>query len=313
MKPIRVSTKEKELRIAIYYDHRFGRNDGPPLYYKHAIERMGLKINHLIPRGDTRKDTGEYDLHFWVDWGEDALNYPSFKIPDDGGKTIYVSSDTHLGRRYRFEKAMEFDYVFFNQKRALEEFTLYRQSEIKRPKSFWLPHAFEPEAYPFFETLKKYDVCFIGHAQDPKNENFNGFSRTTALDRLFKEFQNFYYGSRHPAYPGKNMFEDAAHHFCESKIVFNVSIKDDINMRVFETLGSGAFLLTNYLPTLGELFEDGKDLVTYKTLDEMVEKAQYYIEHNKERERIAASGHKKALKYHTYQQRIRTILNIIKE
>ena len=84
-------------------------------------------------------------------------------------------------------------------------------------------------------------------------------------------------------------------------------------MRTFEALGTGSFLLTNWLPTLGELFEDGKDLVTYKTLDEMVEKAKYYLAHDKEREKIAAAGYAKAIKLHTYQNRIRTILDVIKK
>lgn len=314
MKPIKVTAQEKKLRIGIYYDHRFGRNDGPPLYYKHAMERMGLNINHTIPRGNTLDDVGAYDLHFWIDWGEDALGYPRFDIPKDGGKTIYVSSDTHLGRKHRFDMASRYQYVFFNQKRALEEYTKLYQVNLPKANKYvgWLPHAFEPEAYPNIPTLKKYDVAFIGHVQDPTRKNFNGFSRTDALDRLFKEFPNFYYGSRHPAYPEKNMFEDAAHHFSESKIVFNVSIVDDINMRTFEALGTGSFLLTNWLPTIEELFVDGKELVTYKTLDDMVEKAKYYLAHDKEREKIAEAGYKKVAKLHTYQNRIRTILDVIK-
>lgn len=291
------------MRIAIYYDHRLGRNDGSPLYYKHCLEKMGFEVKHLIPQGDTRKDTGDYDYHFWVDWGEDALNYPEFEIPKDGGKTIYVASDTHLDNGYRLNKAKKFDYVFFNQKRAVEEY---------KGKSFWLPHAFEPEAYPNITTVKKYDVCFIGHIQANK-PNYNGFSRMEALDRLFKEFPNFYYGSRHPAYPGKNIFEDVAHHFSESKIVFNISIGDDINMRLFESLGTGSFLLTNYLPTLQDLFGDyeGKYFATYKTLDEMVDKAKYYLSHDKEREVIAKRGYEEAINNHTYRHRIEKIREIV--
>lgn len=312
MKPLSVTKAQKALRIAIYYDHRFGRNDGPPLYYKHAMESMGLGVNHLIPRGDTRKDTGDYDLHFWVDWGEDALGYPHFNIPEDGGKRIYVSSDTHLGRRHRFEMAVDSDYAFFNQKRAVQEFKTFRPVIRRTKKVMWLPHAFEPAAYPNIETLKKYAVCFIGHMQDPTKKNYNGFSRSDALDRLFKEFPDFYYGARHPGFPDKNIFEDAAHHFSESKIVFNVSIGDDVNMRLFEALGTGSFLLTNWLPTIGELFEDGKDLITYKTLDEMVAKAKYYLVHDRERIKIAQAGYNKAIKHHTYQHRIKTILDVIK-
>ena len=297
----------KKLKHAIYYDNRFGRNDGPPLYYWNLLRKNpDWEVFHMIPKGDTLKDIGPVDYHWWIDWGEDALNYPEWNPPDDGGKKIYVASDTHLDNGYRLRKAREFDYVFFNQVRAVEQF-----KKLNR-KSYWLPHAFEPQAYPNITTLKKYDVGFVGHMQQDK-PNHNGMSRVRALDRLFKEFPNFYYGSRHPQFPSKNLFEDAAKRFSESKIAFNISIGDDINMRLFETMGTGSFLLTNELPTLGKLFEDGKHLVTYNSYDDMVEKAKYYIEHDEEREKIAEAGYNEVINKHTYQHRIDKIMETINE
>lgn len=285
-------------RVAIYYSNRFGRNDGAPLYYFNVLKnQLGFDTCHLLPEGDTGK-FGKFDLHFWVDWGEDGLPWEEWEIPKDGGKTIYVASDTHLGREYRMKKACKFDYAFFNQKDAADEFG-----------GIWLPHAAEPKAYPNINIIKKWDVGFVGHVQE--TPNYNGFTRVEALDRLFKEFPNFYYGSRHPAFPDKNLFEDAARKFSQSKIVFNTSIRDDINMRVFETLSTGSFLLTNWLPTLEELFEDGKHLVTYKTLDEMVKKAKYYLEHEDEREQIAKAGHEAFMRGHTYRHRVEKILSVV--
>lgn len=178
-------------------------------------------------------------------------------------------------------------------------------------KVFFLPHAAEPQAYPKFEILKRWDVCFIGHIQNTINHN--GFTRLDALDRLFKEFPNFYFGTRNPLDPKLNLFDDAAKKFCQSKIVFNVSIKDDINMRVFEALSTGSFLLTNSIPTLSDLFQDGKHLVTYQNLDDMVEKAHYYLVHEDEREKIAAAGYEAFLAGHTYRNRIETIFKTIKQ
>jgi O-antigen biosynthesis protein len=285
-------------KVAIYYSNKFGRNDGSPLYYYNVLKQnKEFDTYHLIPEGDT-SNFGKFDYHFWVDWGEDGLPWREWSIPKDGGKTIYVTSDTHLGREYRLNKAKQFDYAFFNQKDAAEE-----------AGGVWLPHAAEPMAYPKIDIIKKYDVCFIGHIQDVVN--YNGFTRTDALDRLFKEIPNFYYGSRHPAFPDRNLFEDAGKKFSQSKIVFNISIKDDINMRVFETLSTGSFLLTNWIPTLGDLFEDGKHLVSYKTLDEMVEKAKYYLEHDDDRELIARTGHEEFIAKHTYKHRVETILSIV--
>jgi hypothetical protein len=292
-------------RVVMFYSVKWGRNDGAPLYYFEALKRMGdFDVVHLEPEGDIT-EFGNFDYTFWVDWGEDGLPRDnSWQIPKNCGETIYVVSDAHLGQaaqEYRFGKALTMDYIFFNQKRALEE------SGMK--DAIWLPHAVEPLAYPHFEIIKKYDVCFIGHLQDKKN--YNGFSRIDMLDRAFKEFPNFYFGTRNMSRPGVNMFEDAARKFCMSRVVLNISIADDINMRVFEVMATGSFLLTNWIPTLGDLFEDGKHLATYKTLDEMVEKIKYYLEHEEEREKIAQEGQKEVLAKHTYSHRIETILSVI--
>jgi glycosyltransferase involved in cell wall biosynthesis len=302
-------------KIAIWYHSSFGRNDGPPLYYFNAMKnKMGLDVTHLAPQGDVSR-YGKFDLHFWVDYGEDGLPVDhEWKIPQDGGKTIYVCSDAHIdeaGRKYRFETAKKFDYVFFNQQRAVDEY-LDLSLHWKDSRSHtvnWLPHAAEPQAYPKFEILKKYDVGFIGHFQDVPN--YNGITRIDFLDRMFKEFPNFYFGTRNPQKPEVNMFEDAAKKFGQSRIVLNISVTDDINMRVFEAMSSGAFLLTNDLPTLGNLFADKKHLVIYRTLDEAVELAKYYLEHEDEREAIAKAGHEEFLKHHTYEHRIRTILDTV--
>lgn len=293
----------KKPRHAIYYENRFGRNDGAPLYYFNVLKQMGLDVTHLAPHGDTSQ-FGKFDYHWWIDWGEDGLPWEPWNIPNDGGKKIYVASDTHLGKEFRFKRAEGFNYVFFNQKAAVDEYNLTHEN-----KAVWLPHAAEPQAYPKIDIVKKWDVCFVGHVQE--TPNYNGITRLEALDRLFKEFPNFYFGSRHPGFPGKNLFEDAAKKFSQSKIVFHNSIKDDIAMRVFETLSTGSFLLCNWIPTLEDLFVDGQHLVTYRTLDEMVEKAKYYLENEGLREAIAKAGHEEFIKKHTYKNRIETILKLV--
>lgn len=297
------------MKHAIWYENSFGRNDGAPLYYFNVLKnQLKLDVKHLAPHGDTAQ-FGKFDFHWWIDWGEDGLPWKEWKIPKDGGKTIYVASDTHLGKDYRFKKAEKFDYVFFNQKDAVEEYNKTHEN-----KAVWLPHAAEPQAYPNISIIKKYDVGFVGHVQEVPN--YNGFSRIDALDRLFKEFPNFYYGSRHPGYPEKNLFEDAARKFSMSKVVFNISIKDDYNMRVGEVLMTGSFLLTNWIPILKDMEEvyglkENVHYVTYRTLDEMVEKVQYYLNHERTREKIAKAGYKFAIKNLTYKNRILDVLKVI--
>lgn len=324
-------------KIAIYYDHRYGRNDGPPRYYLNAMEgKMKLDCSHLIPGEPDVAKGGPYDAHFWVDWGEDAVLGKEWAlkdhIPNDGGKKIYVVSDAHIDDGYRLEKAKQFDYVFFNQKHYLEQFwrTLGRpesnlenanfESDMAALGYFYLPHAAEPDIYYNFNqdemaVTKKWDVCFIGHVQEYHKDNGVNMTRVDVLDRMFDEFPNFYFGSRNAAYGEKNMFRDAAERFCKSKIVFNISIGNDLNMRFFETLSTGSFLLTNWIPELESAkeygFIDGVHYVSYKTLDEAVEKAKYYLDHDEEREAIAANGFAQFLKTGTYEARVKEIFEKI--
>jgi len=310
---------KKKTRIAIWYDNRHGRNDGPPLYYFEALKRLpNTEVMHLIPGGENLADYGKFDYHFWVDWGEDAVlgrdTALGLLIPKDGGKTIYIASDTHLDDGYRFEKAKQFDYVFFNQMNAAHEFN--KIVEYPHRNASYLPHAAEPIAYPKFEILKKYDLCFIGHIQEYHKGNGINMTRVDVLDHMFKKFPNFYFGSRNPVWPEKNMFEDAAKRFCESKVVFNISIGDDANMRFFETLITGSLLLTNDIPELKNLesygFFQGRHYETYHSLEEAEQMVQYYIENDKEREVIAKAGYHQALKNGTYKSRIDEILKIVR-
>ena len=318
-------------RIATWYESRLGRNDGNPLYVTACLKRMQyymgilsglgpnkellpwfsngepdpraeasakklwerekeiIEIDHFYPTGDI-SPFGSYGLSILVDWGEDGLTgvlpYKPIECPKP---MAYWLSDSHLGYDYRLEMAKKADFVFCAQKQAVIDM---KKDGIPNP--IWLPHAFEPQAYPKGEILtKKYDVCFVGHV--------NSKNREDALDKLFSNFPNFYYGQQ--------LFDEAARKFSESKIVFNIAMKDDINMRCFEVLGSGSFLLTDRISYIDELFEDGKHLVLYDNLDDMIEKAKYYLEHDDEREKIAQAGYEHVMKNHAIQSRVDVILN----
>ena len=101
--------------------------------------------------------------------------------------------------------------------------------------------------------------------------------------------------------------------FASSKINLNITIpniENGIPLRVFDILSAGGFLMTDYRPCIGELFEINKDLVVYDGIEDLVYKAEYYLANNKERELIAANGFDKLQKLHTYKHRIKTMFNL---
>ncbi len=99
-----------------------------------------------------------------------------------------------------------------------------------------------------------------------------------------------------------------------SKINLNITIKPiqtGLPLRIFDILGCGGFLMTNYQQELSELFTVGEDMECYSSLEELIEKCDFYLKHENERRKIAESGYEKVRKYHTYTNRIVSILRTL--
>lgn len=89
------------------------------------------------------------------------------------------------------------------------------------------------------------------------------------------------------------------------------TIKSGIPLRIFDILGAGGFLITNYQEELSEYFEIGRDLVVYESEEDLLEKVAYYLQHEEERKEIAENGHRKVQQYHSYEVRLQEIFLII--
>ena len=82
--------------------------------------------------------------------------------------------------------------------------------------------------------------------------------------------------------------------FRMSKINLNFTIpniKSGIPLRIWDVLGCGGFLLTNYQAEIPYYFKEGEDLVCFDGLEDLCEKVGYYLEHEEERKRIAWNGY----------------------
>lgn len=104
--------------------------------------------------------------------------------------------------------------------------------------------------------------------------------------------------------------------FRASKINLNMTIpniKSGIPLRVWDILGSGGFLLTNYQAEIPYYFEEGKDIVCFDGIEDMRDKVKYYLSHEEERAKIARNGYEKVKEHHTYVDRLSKILTIVKE
>jgi len=86
---------------------------------------------------------------------------------------------------------------------------------------------------------------------------------------------------------------------------------DFLNPRTFELAACGAFQLVDERAYLSEVFEPGKELVTFRDTRELKEKVAYYLEHPDERRQIAQASRERVLREHTYGHRMKEMLSII--
>lgn len=86
---------------------------------------------------------------------------------------------------------------------------------------------------------------------------------------------------------------------------------DFVNPRTFELASSGVFQLCDSRSLLPELFEAGKEIVTFDSALELKDKIHYYLAHPEERRKIVKAAQDRVLREHTYAHRLKKMLSII--
>ncbi len=107
-----------------------------------------------------------------------------------------------------------------------------------------------------------------------------------------------------PSVYGLAMYETLA----RSKVTLNthgeIASSWTGNMRLFEATGVGTCLVTDWKENLSELFNLDSEVVTYKSVQECIEKIQWLLENSDRRKEIASAGQLRTLHDHTYANRV---------
>lgn len=113
---------------------------------------------------------------------------------------------------------------------------------------------------------------------------------------------------------GANTITEMPKIFHAGKINLNITmrpIETGLSLRIWDVLGCGGFLISNYQAEIPEYFEIGKDLEVYESEADLLEKVDYYLRHDAQRMEIALSGYEKVAKYHTYEVRLAEMFRIL--
>lgn len=173
----------------------------------------------------------------------------------------------------------------------------------------------------------EFDVTFVG-GLSPAHDD-----RRRWLEKLVEQFPIAVFGygaetlppdsSLHRVHRGPVWGLDMYRVLACSRITLNSHGKIDVrgrvsndfanNMRLFEATGVGAFLLTDHKTNLHELFEHDREVVSWHSPADCLEKTLHYLSHDVERQQIARAGHKRTLRDHTYTRRMKRLADILRE
>ena len=204
--------------------------------------------------------------------------------------SIFYAIDTHLQHSWRKIRRMapRYDLVCCAQASAASQL---RNGE-------WLPLACDSELHAAAQASPMWDVAFVG--------TDGGAPRKFLLQALRERYPNNFIGTAN--------FQEMASIYSRARVGFNYSIGQDVNMRIFEVMATGALLITNALShdALTRLgFEDRRHLALYHRPAELFDVIETYLQDAPLRERIARAGHALVLERHTYRHRMQQLIDIV--
>lgn len=169
-----------------------------------------------------------------------------------------------------------------------------------------------------FENTGKFNIDYDKVILDILRKKITILERRNILEELGRHFNTVMYttpdakeitGVRNMGLAG--YMDEMPRVFHGSKININITMRcilSGIPLRVIDVMGAGGFLLTSYTPEIEENFIDGVDLAIARTPEEMILKAEYYLEHDDERKEIALNGQKKVYEKFAYGKLLQKIL-----
>lgn len=276
----------------------------PANYLIDAFQNLGIEVIAISDVANKRADhvaIGAFDVQNYV-----ALNdlQPDLLLFVEGGEMgifpvnfnsldcpkYWWGIDTHNDYLKHLRISRLFDHTFLAQKAFVDSLMKDGVKSIS-----WLPLAYggpNPES-----KNRNIDVAYAGSTNwhlYPERKEYLSAIRTT--------FQNTSIGNCNP--------EDLFNLYMDSKIVFNFSPMNDLNMRFFEAIGAGALLMTNKITQNGveDIFTQGREFIEYGGIEDMLQKINYFLSHEDHLEQISSEGRANVSQNHTYANRVETIL-----
>ena len=196
-------------------------------------------------------------------------------------------------------------------------------------RPLYCQEAANPAIYKPFDLPKEFDVTFVGQAYGDRPL----FIRHLLNQGITVNVWGHGWRNPHPKYMPAETFnaivaipeslrndplsdDDMVKMYSRSKINLGFSTCGNthaaaerilqVRLRDFEVPMSGGFYLVERMDELAEFFAEGREIACYAGQDELAAKIKYFLAHESTRAAIAAAGHARALRDHTWQKRFQT-------
>lgn len=220
---------------------------------------------------------------------------PPLGVEDSPIPTVAIAGDWNL-----FHAAQHFNLARYDVVLSDKPGVPILATEWVTPYYVLPLYAANPLVHRPHPVTRDIDVLYIGNLNIIHRKE-----RAWLLDRLAR-LSNRY----NIAIIGGLFGEDYAQTLSRARIVFNRSVRGELNLRVFETMACGALaMLEDSNQEVRDWFTDGLDIVLFNERN-IEEKIIYYLENSTERERIAANGLRRVQEF-APEKRLDDLLNFV--
>ena len=275
-------------------------------YFVEALRDIGHEVRVVSDRPHPAVDArahGVFNVPRWIEGegfrpdmllfieGGTRLIFPS-GMQDLDCVSAWYAIDTHLHLRQHLCLARLFDLTFVAQFEFVRHF--------RDCQAHWLPLAADPRLHAQAQKPRDIDIAYIG-----SDDRGLHSERARLLDLIRSRYSNTFLGRAEPSRIGEI--------YGRAKIVFNKSVRNDVNMRYFEGMGAGAVLVTDSARDNGveELFSPGEDFLEYRDDASLLAAIDSLLADDGKREQIGARAQKLVLSSHTYHRRAAKILDVL--
>ncbi|MGO8734239.1 MAG: glycosyltransferase [Terriglobia bacterium] len=231
------------------------------------------------------------------------------------GKVACWYTDSVIGVYRHYLVAAPYDVVFLK-----EPFLVRAFREKLGTNAHYLPECCNPMWHKRMslteEDRAKYgcDVAALGTLH---------YWRAAVL-KPFADYDLKIWGTDPPSYIDSPLRKNYTNHYVTreetskalgaAKVAINTihySEIEGVNKTLFAAAGCGAFEIAEWKPALPQLFEPEREIVTYRTGQELKEKVDYYLARPEERAEISEGSYARAQREHTYELRLKRMLDIL--